>query len=46
MKEALRTGQRAFVIHTGTAVLVDRADVLGGREDLLSLVIEGRPGAS
>lgn len=44
MKEALRIAQRAFVIHTGTVVLVDRADTLSRREDLFSLVIEGRPG--
>jgi branched-chain amino acid transport system ATP-binding protein len=46
MKEALRIAQRAFVIHTGRVVLVERADALVRREDLFSLVIEGRPGSS
>ena len=46
MKEALRIAHRAFVIHTGTVVLVDRAEVLGRRDDLFSLVIEGRAGSS
>ena len=40
MKEALRVAHRAFVIHTGTA------ETLGRRDDLFSLVIEGRAGPS
>ena len=45
MREALRVAHRAFVIHTGQVVLVERAATLGSRDDLFSLVIEGRPGA-
>jgi branched-chain amino acid transport system ATP-binding protein len=45
MKEALRVAHRAFVIHTGAVVLADRAEALARREDLFSLVIEGRAGA-
>jgi len=42
MREALRIAQRAVVVHTGRVVLVERAETLGQRDDLFSLVIEGR----
>jgi ABC-type branched-subunit amino acid transport system ATPase component len=46
MREALRIAQRAVVVHTGRVVLVERAETLGQRDDLFSLVIEGRPDPS
>jgi ABC-type branched-subunit amino acid transport system ATPase component len=46
MREALRITGRAVVVHTGRVVLVERAQALGQREDLFSLVIEGWPGGS
>jgi len=45
LREALRIAQRAVVVHTGRVVLVERAETLGCREDLFSLVIEGQPGS-
>jgi ABC-type branched-subunit amino acid transport system ATPase component len=45
MREALRIAERAIVVHTGGIVLVERAETLGRREDLFSLVIEERAGA-
>jgi branched-chain amino acid transport system ATP-binding protein len=46
MREALRIAQRAVVVHTGRVVHVERAETLGRRDDLFSLVIEGRPDRS